>query len=44
VTAVTVGLMSRRELWEIDENLIRAGLTPAQEAKHLERRKELWEL
>ena len=33
-----------RELWEIDENLIRAELTPAQEAKHLERRKELWKL
>ena len=27
-----------------DENLIRAELTPAQEAKHLERRKELWKL
>lgn len=32
-----------RELWEIDENLCRAELTPAQEAEHLRRRKELWE-
>lgn len=31
------------ELWEIDENLIRAELTPAQTAAHLKRRKELWE-
>lgn len=33
-----------RELWEIDENLMRAELTPAQEAEHLKRRKELWEM
>jgi ParB-like chromosome segregation protein Spo0J len=32
-----------RELWEIDENLFRADLTPAEEAQHLARRKELWE-
>ena len=32
-----------RELWEIDENLIRAGLSPAEEAAHLARRKELFE-
>jgi hypothetical protein len=32
-----------REMWEIDENLIRAELTPAEEADHLKRRKELWE-
>lgn len=30
------------ELWEIDENLIRAELSPAQKAQHLARRKELW--
>lgn len=33
----------RAELWEIDENLIRAELTPAQQAEHLARRKEVWE-
>jgi len=32
-----------RELWEIDENLIRAELTPTEEADHLARRKVLWE-
>jgi hypothetical protein len=32
-----------RELWEIDENLMRAGLSPAEEAAHLARRKELFE-
>jgi hypothetical protein len=32
-----------REMWEIDENLIRAELTPSEEAIHLKRRKELWE-
>ncbi len=31
------------ELWEIDENLIRAELSPAQQASHLARRKEIWE-
>jgi ParB-like chromosome segregation protein Spo0J len=31
------------ELWEIDENLARAELTPAQIAAHMARRKELWE-
>lgn len=31
------------ELWEIDENLMRAELTPAQEADHMARRKKLWE-
>lgn len=30
------------QLWEIDENLIRAELTPAQEAEHMARRKVLW--
>ena len=33
-----------RELWEIDENLIRADLTPTEEGEHLKRRKELWEM
>src|SRR5271155_2422867 len=31
------------ELAEIDENLIRTNLTPAEEAMHLTRRKELYE-
>lgn len=30
------------ELWEIDENLMRAELSPAEEAAHLKRRKEIW--
>jgi ParB-like chromosome segregation protein Spo0J len=30
-----------REMWGIDENLSRAELTPAEEADHLKRRKEL---
>lgn len=32
----------RAELWEIDENLMRADLTAAQEAEHLSRRKRIW--
>ena len=32
-----------RQLWEIDENLMRADLSPAEMAQHLKRRKELWE-
>lgn len=32
-----------RELWEIDENLARSELTPAQIAEHMARRKVLWE-
>src|SRR5260221_8281628 len=30
------------ELWEIDENLCRAELTPAEEARCMARREELW--
>jgi ParB family chromosome partitioning protein len=33
----------RAELVEIDENLIRANLTPAEEAAHMGRRKQLYE-
>lgn len=33
----------RAELWEIDENLVRAELSPAQQAEHLSRRKDIWE-
>lgn len=32
-----------RELWEIDENLVRAELTTAEKREHLKRRKEVWE-
>lgn len=32
-----------RELWEIDENLMRAELTEIERARHSKRRKELWE-
>lgn len=31
------------QIWQIDENLMRSELTPAQEADCLKRRKELWE-
>ena len=31
-----------REIWEIDENLQRAGLSAAEEREHFKRRKELW--
>jgi ParB-like chromosome segregation protein Spo0J len=31
-----------RDLWELDENLIRAELTPAEVAQHLARRKVIW--
>ena len=32
------------QLWEIDENLMRAELGPAEMATRLKRRKELWEI
>ena len=32
-----------RQLWEIDENLMRSELSPTEEAEHLAKRKELWE-
>lgn len=32
-----------RQIWEIDENLMRSELTPTQQAEHLAKRKELWE-
>ncbi|WP_300074736.1 hypothetical protein [uncultured Ruegeria sp.] len=31
------------QLWEVDENLMRAELTPTQMGEHLVKRKELWE-
>ena len=31
-----------RQLWEIDENLMRAELSPAELGENLTRRKELW--
>jgi hypothetical protein len=34
---------SNRELWEIDENLMRAELSVDEEREHLIRRKELWD-
>lgn len=35
--------IARMELIEIDENLIRAELTPAQRTTHIARRKQVWE-
>ena len=32
-----------RQLWEIDENLMRAELSPTEMAEHLAKRRELWE-
>ena len=34
--------MIDREIWEIDENLIRADLAELEKAQHLERRRELF--
>jgi len=31
------------QLWEIDENLMRAELGPSEMAEHLKRRKEIWD-
>lgn len=44
IDAIEVHDMSEidRQIWEIDENLIRSELTPTQEAEHLAKRKELW--
>jgi hypothetical protein len=36
--------MNAAELTEIDENLARAELSPAEEDLHIKRRKEVWEL
>ncbi len=36
-------LKKRGQLWEIDENLMRAELSPTEMAEHLAKRKELWE-
>ena len=33
-----------RQLWEIDENLMRAELSPTEMAEHLAKREELWEM
>ena len=33
-----------RQLWEIDENLIRSELTPTQQGEHMVKREELWGL
>src|SRR5262249_31535186 len=43
VIAATVITHGNRLLWEIDENLARAELTPEEKREHLKRRKELWE-
>ena len=40
--AVTLGELDR-QLWEIDENLVRAELTELERADHLKRRKELFD-
>jgi uncharacterized ParB-like nuclease family protein len=43
IDAIVVNLdETDREIWEIDENLKRAGLSKAEELEHFRRRKELW--
>jgi ParB/RepB/Spo0J family partition protein len=45
IAAVVIDMADvTRQIWEIDENLARAELTAAQEAMHLARRKELFDL
>ncbi len=36
------GSLTKRDLWEIDENLMRAELTPSERRAHLRKRKKIW--